>query len=293
MKLILYIALVFCWVASDVNAMNGIFWQPQQRDLEIPSTHWQSLMYTIHQQGFDTLIIQWSRYGQAFSQPEEQAQLHEKILEARQAGLRLIIGLYSDPDFFQRQHQPPVALKRYLQKLQLADLWLVRYWQSNLFEEPDGWYISTEIDDYNWRDPVRSRLLLNWLQHTRKQISKFSSQPVYVSTFFAGNMSPTDFTNLLKKIQKQNVQVWVQDGSGVGTLSLAERKLYIDAAANCEQGPAAGVIYELFRLQPNEAKIEIDTNQDKIQSILQQHSCKQKLFFSLRYLPAGQEVLAH
>lgn len=82
------------------QAMTGIFWQPQNRDMQINDAHWQSLMNALHQQGVDTLVVQWTRYGDAFTQPQERTNLIHRAEAAKRAGLKVIVGLNADPDFF-------------------------------------------------------------------------------------------------------------------------------------------------------------------------------------------------
>ena len=55
--------------------MKGIIWQPQNRDSQVTDTQWQGLMSQLRLQGFDTLVLQWTRYGDAFTQPEQRALL--------------------------------------------------------------------------------------------------------------------------------------------------------------------------------------------------------------------------
>lgn len=52
--------------------MKGIIWQPQNRDSQITDApSGRGLMSQLRLQGFDTLVLQWTRYGDAFTQPEQ------------------------------------------------------------------------------------------------------------------------------------------------------------------------------------------------------------------------------
>ena len=122
------------------NAMNAVFWQPQLRDNSVTLTQWLSLMQEVRQQGFDTLVLQWTQYGSAFSDEKE------------------------------RQKQTGAAREHYLQRLRVADLHQLKRW--NAAFQPDGWYLSAEIGDLNWHNPeahVRSHLPRAssiWRKHT-------------------------------------------------------------------------------------------------------------------------------
>lgn len=83
--------------------------------------------------------------------------------------------------------------------------------------QPDGWYISAEIDDLNWRDVSVRAPLLKWLKDSRQMLQAVADKPVYISSFFAGNMSPDGYRQLLSEMHDAGVKVWVQDGSGVAS----------------------------------------------------------------------------
>ncbi|ORN79836.1 hypothetical protein B7986_15305, partial [Staphylococcus aureus] len=85
-------------------------------------TQWQGLMSQLRLQGFDTLVLQWTRYGDAFTQPEQRTLLFKRAAAAQQAGLKLIVGLNADPEFFMHQKQSSAALESYLNRLLAADL---------------------------------------------------------------------------------------------------------------------------------------------------------------------------
>ncbi len=65
--------------------------------------------------------MQWTRYGDAFTQPEQRALLFKRAAVAQQAGLKLIVGLNADPEFFMHQKQSSAALESYLNRLLAAD----------------------------------------------------------------------------------------------------------------------------------------------------------------------------
>lgn len=50
--------------------------------------------------------------------------------------------------------------------------------------QPDGWYISAEIDDLNWRDVSVRAPLLKWLKDSRQMLQAVADKPVYISSFF-------------------------------------------------------------------------------------------------------------
>ncbi|HHC4878144.1 TPA: DUF4434 family protein [Escherichia albertii] len=296
MRKLIFILLTLLLVSPFSFAMKGIIWQPQNRDSQVTDVQWQGLMSQLRLQGFDTLILQWTRYGDAFTQPEQRALLFKRAAAAQQAGLKLIVGLNADPEFFMHQKQSSAALESYFNRLLAADIQQARLWSSAPGVTPDGWYISAEVDDLNWRSEAARQPLLKWLNNSRQLISDISAKPIYISSFFAGNMSPDGYQHLLEQVKTTGIKIWVQDGSGVDKLTAEQRERYLQASADCQvSSPTNGIVYELFvagKGKTFEAKPKPDA---EIASLLaKRSSCdKDMLYFSLRYLPAAHGILAY
>ncbi|HHI3762724.1 TPA: DUF4434 family protein [Escherichia coli] len=269
MRKFIFVLLTLLLVSPFSFAMKGIIWQPQNRDSQVTDTQWQGLMSQLRLQGFDTLVLQWTRYGDAFTQPEQRTLLFKRAAAAQQAGLKLIVGLNADPEFFMHQKQSSAALESYLNRLLAADLQQARLWSAAPGITPDGWYISAEIDDLNWRSEAARQPLLTWLNNAQRLISDVSAKPVYISSFFAGNMSPDGYRQLLEHVKATGVNVWVQDGSGV--------------------------VYELFVAGKGKTFTAKPKPDAEIASLLaKRSSCgKDTLYFSLRYLPVAHGILEY
>lgn len=67
MRKFIFVLLTLLLVSPFSFAMKGIIWQPQNRDSQVTDTQWQGLMSQLRLQGFDTLVLQWTRYGDAFT----------------------------------------------------------------------------------------------------------------------------------------------------------------------------------------------------------------------------------
>lgn len=161
---------------------------------------------------------------------------------------------------------------------------------------PDGWYISAEIDDLNWRSEAARQPLLKWLNNTQRLISDVSAKPVYISSFFAGNMSPDGYRQLLEQVRATGVNVWVQDGGGVDKLTAEQRDRYLQASADCQTAsPASGIVYELFVAGKGKTFAAKPKPNAEIASLLAKRSAcgKDALYFSLRYLPVARGILEY
>lgn len=293
-------------LTPSAHAINAVIYQPQNRDRQVSPAQWQTLMQQLKTMGMDTLVLQWTRYGDAFASEEDQQWLQRQARIAHAAGLQIVVGLYADPDFFERQQQPDTAVGNYLNRLRSEDRVQAQRWLDAADSVPvSGWYISAEVDDLNWRTPQRQALAKNWLQRERLELQMLSRQPVYISSFFAGNMSPQGYSRLIRDLSHSGVQFWIQDGRGIGKLSAAERALYLQRSAGCSldsstssatlNTPAAGVVYEIFHELPSQQFHAEPTYRSDAALLRSIHPCsgKDSLLFSLRYLPAAQGILSY
>lgn len=289
-----HLLLLAMLVSPWANAMQAIFWQPQLRDNTVSTTQWATLMQTLRGEGFDTLVLQWTQYGTAFADENGHQLLEQRAAAAHAAGLKVIVGLHADPEFFTRQKQSATALSHYLGGLRVADLQQAKRWVDNPDFRPDGWYLSAEVDDLNWRNPQAREQLLKWLGDTRQQLAQLDNKPVYISSFFAGNMTPESYTAMLAEIEKSGIAVWIQDGYGVKKLTPPQRQLYLDSAAGCQSAtPARGIVYELFQTQPGKTFTAGSLSPEELNTRLRQKTAcgKDRLYFSLRYLPIAKGTL--
>ncbi|HEV2682703.1 MAG TPA: DUF4434 domain-containing protein [Rhodanobacter sp.] len=278
-------------------ATTAIFYQPQLRDRAVAQAQWPSLFAQVHAQGFDTLVVQWTQYGDAFGDPTGHAWLLQRVREARAAGLRIVLGLGSDPAFFQRQEASPVALDDYLLTLSRHNAEVARRWADDLRGETiAGWYLPIEIDDRRWRDPAARKQLQDYLVSERRQLDKIAQRPIYVTSFFAGNMTPSRYAELLADVQRSGVRVWVQDGAGTGRLDRGERELYLGAASQCAGSHAHGIVYEIFHQTGTDKAFTASALPavEASAALAQRAPCEgDSVFFELRYLPEMAEILRH
>lgn len=291
------LTLLLLSVPVLAQAMTALFYQPQTRDRAVPEAQWPGVFASVREQGFDTLVVQWTRYGDAFADPAGEAWLRSRVQEARAQGLQVVLGLAADPEFFQRQQQSGPALRHYLRRQAQRNLQSAQAWSKALGPEAiAAWYLPLEIDDRRWRDAGARELLYVHLAEQRAGLSRIAPRTVYVSSFFAGNMTPQRYRDLLSGAADSGVRVWVQDGAGTGRLFQGERRLYLDALDDCAATPAAGVVHELFRQVAVDTAFRAEPPEpaEAGRILAQRASCGGgSVFFELRYLPAVSGILPH
>lgn len=239
---------------THVSAAVSIIYQPLLAHMAIDETAWPKLFQQVRRSGIDTLVFQWTSHGDAFTAGAEAAWLEQRAQDALAADLNLIIGLSADGDTFQRLEQPSAVLPAYFRKIREKDRALVSKWQQLIPDERlSGWYLPLEIDDKRWRLGVDQDALIDYLQHTSAEINGLDSRKrtIIISSFFTGQMSPQRYAVLTHQIHdRSGINLWIQDGAGVGNLTTAERSLYLTTLTQCNtnQSPKVqGVIYELFK----------------------------------------------
>ncbi|MEZ2574248.1 MULTISPECIES: DUF4434 domain-containing protein [Buttiauxella] len=276
-------------VVPFASAMNAVMYQPQLRDTTVSDAQWQSVLSKLKGQGIDTLVLQWSRYDDAFTGGESRAWLERKAQLTTASGLKLVIGLAADGQFFERQKQPMPALENYLNHLRANDVAVAKRWVEVLGEQAiSGWYISSELDDRRWRTPQMQQVAENWMNNTRLSLAAVADKPVAVSSFFAGNMTPDSYRKWITTLNHSGVKVWMQDGAGTQVLTETERALYL-------QAPSAGKVIELFRQDKQAETFEAQPAPAAYQQKLLSTPVPQgqdRIFFSLRYMSAANGVLA-
>lgn len=280
------------WLAEAATA---ILYQPQLRDRTWAAAQWPGVFAQLRGRGFDTLVVQWTQYGDAFGDPAGHAWLLQRVREAQAAGLRIVLGLRSDPAFFQRQEVHVAALDDYLHTLARQDAEVARRWADDLGADAiAGWYLPMEIDDRRWREPEAREALRDYLALERRQLDRVAARPVYVSSFFAGHMAPAGYADLLADVRRSGVRAWVQDGAGTGRLSPGESAVYLSAATSCGGMGAAGVVFEVFRQTGGDAAFKAEPLEARAAGLVlaRRAPCEgDSVFFELRYLPGMEGLL--
>jgi hypothetical protein len=281
------LTLVLALLSFTSRAQVAMFYQPQLRDMQLADSSWPTVFATTRQQGFDTLVVQYTRYGDAFASKADQDWLRRRIRDARGQGLRVVIGLYADPDFFNAQYATGTALDTYLAQLRQADLKLAKSWVSTLGSASiAGWYLYPEIDDLRWQDLDARRRLVDHLRRERQSLASIGPGATTISSFFAGNSSPIAYHDLVMAAQATGVRVWVQDGAGTGVLGADVRQQYLDVLSQCSYGPADGIVFEIFRQTASDGfAAERLSPSDEAVALGQRSACgKPSVFFEERYL---------
>uniref|UniRef100_UPI0007621689 DUF4434 domain-containing protein n=1 Tax=Pseudomonas sp. NBRC 111132 TaxID=1661047 RepID=UPI0007621689 len=217
--IIAYCLLVLCLQAS---ADQRLFYQPLNRDASVTPAQWQQLWHATAAQGGNTLIVQWSAYGDS-DFGGAQGWLANSLRTARAEGLQLVMGLYMDPAYYQRLEQLDGEGLNSYWKAQLGRSLSQYQHLRQVWQLPvDGWYLPMELDDQHFRDGERRDALYSQLQAFNRQLDK----PLHISAFSAGKLSPRVHASWLDQLVGLGLTVWWQDGAGTGRLPPLVRQSY-------------------------------------------------------------------
>ena len=271
-------------------ALNGVFYQPQLRDMDIPMERWHSIFSEVKARQFDTLVVQWSQYGSAFESETERAWLEKVVDLATQRGLNIIMGLYADPGQSEEIQTSNSLIEPYFLEVKDKNVLLATHWLETLpANRLIGWYLAFEVDDRRWRD----RDDMVWLGHQiRRDVQAMGTLepklPVYLSTYFGGHTTPANYRDLLSDLAHvSGARLWVQDGRGTRRLMPGETDIYMQALSNCKNSPVSGWIIEAFQQTgSNDAFRAHPLTRTALKKALDQKlPCgEDRLIFSLRYL---------
>ncbi|NVZ50451.1 DUF4434 family protein [Pseudomonas sp. B6002] len=274
--------LVFCLLmisAQTLFAAERVFYQPLNSDAALTPRQWQQIWQASAKSGVDTVIVQWTAYGDDARFGGAQGWLANSLRQAQAQGLKLVLGLYMDPAYYQR-----------IQELDSAGL--AAYWRAQLGRSlqqyqrlredwklpATGWYLPMELDDLHFQAADRRTELQRQLLDLRRQLDA----PLHISAFSAGKLAPAVFGQWLGELATAGIQPWAQDGAGTGRLPLLVRNTYLSALP-CP----VGVVREAFR----QTSAEGQPFRAEPATPAPAAGCHPNAVFALRYLPQGKPLL--
>lgn len=217
-----------------------------------PEERWRRLFDRLADLRLEELYLQWSEV-------DGQAVITVPVLQtvlglAAQRGIRVWIGLAADTGFGRRILEEPRAVAVYLARLRAAGrevaLRLAPAWRGQ--DAVAGWYIPEEIDDRNWQELARRRLLVDHLAALASELSQIAPElPVAVSGYTGAWLDPATLAALWSEIfAAASLDLLLfQDGLGVGRMRSADVEQYLSAlrSAAVRSNRGFAVVVEVFR----------------------------------------------
>lgn len=266
--------LTLLWLPAQADEV--LFYQPLNADSSLDAATWQRIWQGAAEAGVHTLIVQWTARNDAVF-GDGDGWLLSALEQAEEQGIGLVLGLYYDTRYYTVMNNPR-QVTYFWHLWQAAALrqrdWLLEH--ANL--HPRGWYLPMELDDHLLRD----RGLREELNRQLASFSEVVEEPVHISAFSAGVLSPALYADWLASLPV--AQVWWQDGRGTGALPTDILEQY-EQKLPCK----VGIVSEAFRQRSGDGEGFAAEPGEPRQ--LPAESCHSGAVFSLRYRPWGSPLL--
>lgn len=265
---------------SPPAAADSVFYQPQNRDAQLPEAAWREIFTGLQNAGHEELVLQWTRYDDEQFGGRD-GWLAGVVDGALTAGLRVRLGLHWQDAWFDSLESDSGAWDEQLNHWLQVSLEQAREW-AEFSEHPgfSGWYLPLELPDRGLGQSARRHALQQQLRHLARALDA----PLAASSYFTGFLPPAAYADWLDDLSDATgIEIWVQDGAGVIDLDAAERELYLERL-DCD----IGIIREAFVRtsaddEPFQARPRTPDAPDTA-------GCHRELVFSLRYLPEGSAL---
>ncbi|MGE9291655.1 MAG: DUF4434 domain-containing protein [Puniceicoccales bacterium] len=245
-----------------LSPVTGTYIQLSREWTTLTTEDWAQVLDIIQDAGLRKIIIQWTALPEiAFFEPapEQFTETHPVINRLFEASsgrdLEIVLGLYSDPDYWQLIETRNDVRDVYFRVINTHDLRIQEALIEEFGEDPHwtGYYIAVEIDDINWREPADEGTFHQFLLRAGRIIRERDDQrTVSISSFFRKRTAPSTYaTNLSHLMSSTSItQLWIQDGVGVYPLSRSLIEPYYQILAQQFAGisPQLGSVVELFEM---------------------------------------------
>ena len=297
------------------SPLKSLFYQPLLKDANL--THnidWNYVFSEMKNSKIDTLILQWSKLGGLhwengitqydFTERKVQDQennstttwLKEILTKAKQHHIKVVIGLYSDEEFFKKTEKTTNetqemidTLKSYFSTFKnehMTQMYrILKYTQKeNLIF--DGWYIPHEYDNVNFYDinGKRQTITKEHLSTLSKKIKQISSLPLFISAFFNSKnhnrLDAKDYAETLSHIIGNQYTLFLHSGLGTTNTDLDGMVNYIQAFKSYYQGK---VVPLLEGFNPSSEAMNLDNFSHQIDILMEVSKESEFSLFSFRY----------
>jgi len=258
-----------------------LVYQPLNQDVSVSSAQWEQLWRTAVGQGYERLLVQWTRHDDS-DFGDVDGWLNDSLRLAEAEGLGLILGLHYDSDYYPvlDRGDSDAYFWHHALSLGLDQVLALKEWELSV----QGWYLPFELDDWYYRQRDLQQELLVQLGHL-VQLPELDGLPLHISAFAAGQLTPAQYGKWLHELSALPLTIWWQDGEGTSLLPEAAQLAYREQLL-CDMG----VIYEAF--EQHSATSEAFSARPRTDFALPEVSdCHPQAVFSLRYLPWAAGVL--
>src|SRR5690348_9733047 len=182
--------------------LNGSFIQLLKGHGSWTPAQWNQLFDWLNSAGIDHLVVQWSVIGDtAFYSSSTWTRVPNAPLEAilnlaDSSHMSVRVGLVHDDSYWTNIQRDPAAVSSYLRDLRKRSMAAARELAPILERHRcvEGWYISGEIDDVNWRSPESREVLFEYAGELARNLREVNPRmTIAISSFSQAQSSPDGF----------------------------------------------------------------------------------------------------
>jgi hypothetical protein len=228
--------------AAEAPRFTGTFVQLLADHASWDLARWKAVFASMRAIGVTEVVVQWSvndatpTYASTHFPTSPSESLPTVLAAAREQGMRLVLGLVHDPAFWAKIDRDPKLVRVYFRRLRNASLAAARELAALAQGNPAfaGFYIPQEIDDRNWLDPDRGKVLVEFLGELTKGLRDIAPDaPVAISGFSNAFAEPGLLRQFWEGLLRQTGidRVLFQDGIGVAKLRPGETGVFLEAVS--------------------------------------------------------------
>jgi len=272
--LIIFLSLPLVAIEYSPLAINSIFYQPLLKDKT--KIDLEKSFKTLHKFGIKQVILQWTKHG-VVDFTKETSYINNILSYGEKYHIKIIFGLYADPDYFYMIGDKKLDLKIYLKSLKKENIAQALRVHNivKTHNSFDGWYIYDELDDVHFKEKSRQTILKDYLQVLANSLNKIAKKHIYISGFYTKKMTPKEFSQMFSYILQDKYTFMLQSGVGAKLLTQNEYKQFLNKFSKNYKKNFIPIV-EAFHTNYTSFKVQIAT----VKSILKNPKVN---LFSLRY----------
>jgi hypothetical protein len=255
----------FCYAGNgerskdDASRISGTFLQLLNSHQDWSAEDWRRLFDEFSAMQVSRIVVQWSVsddlafFASKSFQHGPNPPLETILGLADARGMKVHVGLWHDPAYWRNAAAPPPAVEVYLRRTRLRATAIAEELAPSMAGHPsfEGWYISEEIDDTNWVEPAKRKILKEHIESLSAALHRaVPKTSVSLSCFSNARMDPASLETFWKSMLAgcSVDRLMFQDGIGAHKLELEYLGPYLSAikrAATASERELS-VIVEVF-----------------------------------------------
>ena len=236
---VLIVLLVFSTLTAPAwadGSVSSTFIQIDSGKASLSVSDWKKMFASFRALGIGEIVLQWTATNKApYFKPYQRVKMPLAPAEfldiAHQNHLGVKIGLLHDPEFWVRIEERPSSLNVYFTRVTEDSLRLAEELFPEIASHPAfaGWYLPQEIDDVNWKDRKKRKVLCHFMKDITSRLKIIAPRAsISISTFSNGKLSPGGFASMWDELLSSSRldTVYFQDGIGTKKLDFYSVPIY-------------------------------------------------------------------